>query len=190
MTIITSIRNCTKCHLSAIQKPLIGYQSNADIMWVGISAKRNLHTEEFPLDPRTLTGQIIATIEESFPQVSFYATNIVKCAPIDTITNTLRYPRQDELDACYENFTIEKNALHPSCIVLLGNIVSQTVQKATGLKMVELPKNNYHYTATIESKTGISYLPIHHPSYIGVYKKKDLLHYIQGVQESLMRTLQ
>lgn len=154
---------CTACPLYQNQAPLLDRTSTADIMWVGLSAKKVLNTQTaIPLDQDTATGNIIASIEELLPHYHFYKTNLVKCLPLDD-QEKLRYPHSSECDACFANLIYERDILKPKLIILLGKKVGSFVAKKEGFDIQSLPADlgyvavNHHHQ---------QYLTIHHPSYI------------------------
>lgn len=171
------IINCENCALFKNQKPLIDNVGESDIMWVGLSAKM---MESYPyckpLDISTVTGALIAKIERSIPDKKFYKSNLVKCPPLND-TGKIRYPNIMEMKSCLANLMIEIDIIKPSIIVLLGSQVSKFIEKNY---KIEFNKNNgYQY---IEYKLNdISFIPIHHPSYISKYKSKDKSTYIRNI---------
>jgi uracil-DNA glycosylase len=175
-----SILSCSNCDLCNNQKPLLDSCMSADVMWIGLSAKKvESLFDEIPLADNTNTGKIIAEIESKFADLQFYKTNIVKCLPLDT-KNKLRYPNLQEMDACYMNFEIEHNTVKPALVFLLGKKVSDFVYKKQKKLEGSIDKidNGWIYAGT-------TFITIHHPSYIYVYKRKYIADYVEEVQNTI-----
>lgn len=180
-----SISQCEKCGLCNNQKPLLDTYKSAEVMWVGLSAKKvESLFDETPLANNTNTGKIIEAIEEKFYGVSFYKTNIVKCLPLDE-KQKLRYPTLPEMEACSENLSKEVKNVRPSIVFLLGSKVSDFVfqQHKKNTKSLRKENNSWVYHDTI-------YFAIQHPSYIHVYKRKFIDDYVAEIQFKIESTLE
>ncbi|MFA4872013.1 MAG: uracil-DNA glycosylase family protein [Patescibacteria group bacterium] len=152
------------------------------IMWVGLSAKKATEAENYtPLHIDTNTGKLVAEIEAQCHNTSFYKTNLVKFPPLDS-KGRLRYPTLKECMLCYPELQIEFQAVNPRVVLLLGNKTATFVLHQLGLQM---PKLSYKYQAFEHEKRW--YVPIHHPSYIMVYKRKEKDRYIQAVKTVIKR---
>jgi len=149
---------------------------NADVMWVGLSAKKAPNGKKFtPLHIGTNTGNLVAEIEGGCHNISFYKTNLVKFPPLDS-KGKLRYPTSDECLLCYPELQSELLTINPRVVLLLGIRTGKFVFGQLGL---QLPKLSNKYQAI---KHGARwYIPIHHPSYIMVYRRKKKNKYIQAV---------
>lgn len=181
---IEQISKCQKCGLCFNQKPLLDTERECQIFWVGLSAKKAMSEMELPLSPNTNTGKIIHTIEEELNDIVTYKTNLVKCLPL-TEQDKLRYPNGKEIDCCFENLIREINSMNPQIIFLLGERVSSTIEKKMNIKFEKWDGFEYHY----KNVKGIYYVPIHHPSYIYVYKRRNTRDYISGVEKILNQLL-
>lgn len=184
---IEQIRKCQKCGLCLNQKPLLDIENiekNCQVFWVGLSAKKISSDTKSPLSPKTNTGMVIHKIEEMYEDVSTYKTNLVKCLPL-TKQKKMRYPNQKEIDSCFENLINEITAMSPKIVFLLGRKVYSSVEKHLEIKLKKWDNFNYHY---VEYK-GTFYVPIHHPSYIYVYKRKYMDEYIEGVEKIINQLL-
>ncbi|SMN12456.1 hypothetical protein SPBRAN_906 [uncultured Candidatus Thioglobus sp.] len=164
--------------------PIFDQKNKARVFWVGLSAVQFGEGEEkLPLSPLTRSGGLIAEIEKGFEQdLSFYKTNLVKCLPLKL--NKIRYPLRHEMDKCFPNFKDELEHLKPRVVFLLGKQVANYVlpsEVKNGLKLSE----TFDYTAY--EAGSIYYIPIHHPSYILVYKRKLMHKYIAGIQSCLSK---
>lgn len=162
-----NIEKCTNCPLYKNQKPLLDTFKKSYVMWVGLSAKKvNNVLLSKPLDENTNSGSIIKKIENSLSNYTFYKTNLVKCLPLNE-KGKLRYPTKDEMDACIENLLNEIDYIKPKIIFLLGHKVHDYITKY-------LKVNNINYS-------GIKIYYIEHPSYIYVYKRKNIDDYINKI---------
>lgn len=174
--IIDCIKNCNKCELHNNQPPLLDNNLEADILWVGLSTKKKMTNDEIPLSPDTKSGALIKQVEDALGEISTYKTNIVKCLPLDA-NQKLRYPNRKEIDACFENLITEINQLQPKIVFLLGQKVYSSVERNLGISFSKWEDYDYMY----QEKDGVYYVPIQHPSYIAVYKRKYINDYISGI---------
>ena len=171
---------CKACGLYMNQLPVLDFLKHSHIFWVGLSAVQfDEGVEHLPLSPTTRTGALINTIEEPLvDNLSFYKTNLVKCVPLKE-DGKIRYPIEHEMEKCYPNFEFEISVLNPSIVFLLGKQVAIFVMKRMGVKEIFLSED-FEYKAF--EINGIFYVPVHHPSFILVYKRKQLNLYIKNIQ--------
>lgn len=127
---------------------------------VGISNKPDCS----PLDDSTNTGKIINRIIDHFPEVEFYKTNLVNFAPLNEL-GELRYPTKQEVKDNMPNLL--NNIKDCNVIVCLGNKVT-----------------NY-LTGKINNMISIK-----HPSYIWIYKRKDLDNYVNEIIVTIRNKIQ
>lgn len=162
------------------QLPVLDFLKHSHIFWVGLSAVQfDDGIEHLPLSPSTRTGALISTIEEPLTDnISFYKTNLVKCVPLRE-NGKIRYPIENEMEKCYSNFQFELETLNPSVVFLLGKQVSTFVMKKMGIKNIGLPENFRYKPIEINN---ITFVPVHHPSFMLVYKRKHLGSYIKRIQ--------
>ena len=159
---MNKIEKCKKCGLYKNQLPLLDEIKESEIMWVGLSAKKvNNINETHPLANDTNTGKIIEQIENELNQHKFYKTNLVKWVPLNE-TNKLRYPTTNEMEECLENLIYEISLVKPKVILVLGKQAYNFIIKKAKIK-------NIFY--------------IEHPSYIYVYKRKEINSYIEKVKK-------
>lgn len=173
-----NIIKCKKCFLRENQLPLLDNKKSADVFWVGLSAVKveNIHND-IPLCKKTNSGKLIGAIEDTLENVSFYKTNLVKCLPLNE--SKTRYPNNKEMSACYDHLLCEINAFKPKVVFLLGKIVSDFIAKRE--KIVFGPLNpNFEYMKFNIINTTI--VPIHHPSYIQIYKRKKVDNFMAAVK--------
>ena len=157
---------------------------SCQVLWVGLSAKKVTCDDETPLSKSTNSGAIIHKIEESLNGVSTYKTNLVKCLPLDD-HQKLRYPNRQEIDDCFCNLEEEISTLAPKIVFLLGEKVYSSVAKRYRLSFDRIDGFNYQFVR----HDGVYYVPVHHPSYIHVYKRKFVDTYIQSLHDITQRLL-
>ena len=150
---------------------------NVNVMWVGLSAKKATDAENYPpLHIGTNTGKLVAEIEALCQHAKFYKTNLVKFPPLDS-KGKLRYPTSEECALCYPELQVELQSVNPRVVLLLGTKAATFVLHQLGLQM---PKLSYKYQAFEHEEKW--YVPVHHPSYILVYKRKEKDQYVQEVK--------
>lgn len=172
------IVTCKNCGLHQNQPPLIDKTFKANIMWVGLSAKKVDNVEkDIPLSSSTNSGKLIKKIEMFSSQFSFYKTNLVKCVPLNS-EGKLRYPNMQEMNLCFSNLMYEIETLKPKIVFLLGKDVSSFVFKNLGEELTKY-NDNYHYDIFEVKNT--YFVPIHHPSFISVYRRKTIDSYIKSI---------
>lgn len=134
-----------------------------------ISKKVKDLKNNYPLEEDTNSGKIIKEVEDALPNVNYYKTNLVKCLPLDD-KGKIRYPNNEEMNACINNLIKEMEYLKPKIVFLLGNNVADFVKKY-------IRKNN------IDLK--INFKKIAHPSYIYIYKRKNKQDYINKLTNDI-----
>ncbi|RDY30963.1 uracil-DNA glycosylase family protein [Lachnotalea glycerini] len=182
---IEQIRKCQKCGLCFNQKPLLDSEKECQVFWVGLSAKKTLSDLEIPLSPETNTGMLIQKIEEILDEVTTYKTNLVKCVPLNE-QQKLRYPNKKEIDSCFDNLMKEIDEMSPKIVFLLGEKVYSSVGKHLNIEFDKWDEFDYFY----KEHDGTYYIPVHHPSYIYVYKRKKIDQYIDSIQNLINMLLQ
>lgn len=146
------------------------------IYFIGLSSKPNCAH----LAPETKTGQIINQIIDRIPSVSIVKSNLVRATPIDP-SGKLRYPTLTEMKIGWEELKYEIDFFSPLLIVLLGQQVSCFLRSQIGIQPIKsnLPCD-YSYQPYFSPSTSII-LSVHHPSFIYVYRRKDIDDYINKV---------
>jgi DNA polymerase len=153
-------------------------------MFVGLSSKPGTAA----LCPTTNSGKLIGEIEQRVAEIfNVYKTNLVKCAPLDEC-GKLRYPTLTEMKACLPRLITEIEHFQPKVIVPLGGQVTKF--------MINTLMSNQHFDGfaddfryqTFSFNNGML-LPVHHPSYIWVYKRKRIPQYIDAVGEQLLEAV-
>lgn len=177
---IKSIKSCSKCNLCNNQEPLLDEVKECQVFWVGLSAKKVSGESVRPLSPTTNSGKLLTNVEERCLGVITYRTNLVKCVPLDE-RQKLRYPNRREMDICFPNLENEIEELKPKIVFLLGDKVATTVSKKFQINLSSWDEFNYDYT----KYNGTYYVPIHHPSYVHVYKRKKMEVYISSISNMI-----
>jgi DNA polymerase len=170
---------CKACGLYVNQEPIYDERRAADVFWVGLSAVKFSDDEEkLPLSPLTPSGALIHRIEQEYKShLTFYKTNLVKCVPLKE--DRIRYPMEHEMEKCFPHFEEELDLLRLSTVFLLGKQVATFVlKKLSGRK----PSLNEEFEYSAFNIDGINFIPIHHPSFMLVYKRKELDKYSRNIQ--------
>lgn len=181
---IEAIRNCSKCDLCENQEPLMDSCLECQVFWVGLSAKKVTGDNEYPLSASTNTGKIISDVEEKCIGVKCYKTNLVKCVPLDE-KQKLRYPNKIEINTCFSHLENEIEELAPRIVFLLGDKVASAVSHHFSIEFSKWDEFEYSYT---EYK-GTYLIPVHHPSYVYVYKRKQMDIYINSLTNLVQQLL-
>lgn len=175
-----TIVSCKRCDLCKNQTPLIQKCSKVDIFWVGLSAVKISDGQDVPLSPNTNTGKLIHSIEFFFQEKSFYKTNLVKCLPL--ANDKIRYPSIKEMASCVTHLKNEIQLFQPKLIFLLGKQVATFVLREFGVIDYTLDED-FDYSSYAFGNT--IFVPIHHPSFILVYKRKRLQEYIKSIEKTI-----
>lgn len=176
---LETIKECKKCGLCNNQKPLLDNKKMCEVIWVGLSAKKVVDIDsDIPLSNDTNSGSLINQVENACSDIKTYRTNIVKCLPLDD-NQKLRYPKTEEINRCFQNLVAEIDEFSPKLVFLLGQKVSLAVQKNFGIIFEKSKDYNYSW----KKYENTYYIPIHHPSYISVYKRKYVQSYIKGIKK-------
>ena len=179
------IESCKSCDLYKNQNPCIDHSfsfDSCDVLWMGISEKIHKNQNEIPIDPSTKTGEIISLIEGGFEGVRFYRSNLVKCPPLKE--SKIRYPKKTEIRACWKNVSSEIKALSPKCIILLGAMVADFFEKNYKLNLIK-PSLSEGINSIFCPEIKAHILWVHHPSYIQVYKKSEILNYSNQIKNKI-----
>ncbi len=172
---------CKACGLYLNQLPLLDKTKKGQVFWVGLSAVQ-MEEDQPPLSYDTRSGSLVAEVENPFvKELSFYRTNVVKCLPLN-LDDKIRYPLKGEMEKCFPNLEEEIDFLQPSIIFLLGRQAADFVMRKYGFGSWSL---NAEFNYEAYHSSGMTFIPVHHPSYILVYKRKRLIDYVQGIQKHL-----
>ncbi len=177
---MNEIQQCRNCSLCNNQEPLIQvHQSqNVSTFFVGLSAVQVACVEsEVPFSKSTRSGALLRDIVESGCEDDIYFTNAVKCLPLKE--GKIRYPAKSEMESCFPNFEIELNVYNPKKLVLFGKQVSDYIVK-------RLNASSDHKQpvsgVTFYSTASLTIMATPHPSYILIYKRKNINWYINTIK--------
>jgi len=150
------------------------------VYFVGLSAKPMCEH----LAPETRTGNIIEQIIHHLPSVKAVKTNLVKTPPIDQ-EGKLRYPNPNEMKTGWNELKGEMNQTLPNLLVTLGQQVSFFLRSQMGVQPAkpQLPSDFSYESYLSQSKSYI--LSVHHPSFVFVYRRKDIKKYVENVVLSI-----
>lgn len=151
------------------------------VYFVGLSAKPMCEH----LAPETRTGNIIEQIIYHLPSIKAVKTNLVKTPPIDK-EGKLRYPNPNEMKLGWNELQNEMNQTSPKLLVTLGQQVSFFLRLQMGVLPVkpQLPGDFSFESYLSQSNSNI--LSVHHPSFVFVYRRKDIENYIESVVQSIL----
>ncbi len=169
MVSCNKIKSCRRCSLYVNQCPAVDDIRNSDIMVVGISSQKNVADRIFiPLDRRTNSGKFVAQLEKCLGDKKFYKTNLVKCVPLDS-RGDVRNPTQKEIAICLPHLKREIGTVKPKIVILLGKLVSGFFSEQFNLDLKKYNSTNFG---------DVIIIPIDHPSYIMIYKRKFVGKYL------------
>lgn len=181
---LSDIYSCRNCDLYRVQLPMIDDAQEADIIVMGLSAKKKRFVSEIPLDRSTHSGKLVSAMEDIAHKYKcgVYRTNLVKCVPLDE-NGRLRYPTSLEIKCCFSNFLIEQAAIQPRIVILLGKTVQQVFEKKMKFKIGNAKNCCFPYVAA----GGCYYVASYHPAYVMRSKnRRDT--YLQNF-ENLLREI-
>lgn len=132
------------------------------VLLLGLSNKIGLK----PFDNSTNSGKLVDMIIEkcNCRDIKFTKYNLVMFAPLDS-KGKLRYPNKEELQEGVNELSKIINKY--DCVILFGDKVQKAVNK-------DLRFNN------------VSKICVLHPSYIWIYKHKEINNYIDDIIEKIM----
>lgn len=136
---------------------------NIKVLLLGLSNKIGLE----PFDSSTNSGKLVDMIIKkcNCGDIEFTKYNLVMFAPLDS-NNKLRYPNKEELQEGVNELSKIINKY--DCIILFGDKVQKAVNK-------DLRFNNVNKIYAL------------HPSYIWIYKHKEINNYVDGIVGEIMR---
>ncbi len=146
------------------------------VYFVGLSAKPRCEN----LAPETRTGNIIGQIVQYLPCIEAVKTNLVRIPPIDPEGN-LRYPNPTEMRSGWNELQDEIHRTFPSLLVTLGQQVSFFLRSQMGVRPAKprLPSDFSYESYLSHAQSNI--LSVHHPSFIYVYRRKEIDNYVENV---------
>ncbi len=87
---------------------------------------------------------------------------------------------------CYPNLELELEVLNPKIVFLLGKQVSDFVLSQNGFRVANFDPD-FDYLPQLIGDT--VFIPIHHPSYILVYKRKWVDKYVRSICRLISKEL-
>ena len=84
------------------------------------------------------------------------------------------------MDKCYPNLKDEIATLKPTKIFLLGTQVAQFILSKY---LINTNTLNEHFNYELYVLNNIVLIPIHHPSFVLIYRRKNIDNYIKGVSK-------
>ena len=129
------------------------------ILLLGLSNKPNLDA----FDSTTNSGKLIDLIISKCKNYEFTKANLVSFAPLNA-NNKLRYPNKKELLDGADNWSSRISEF--DCIVLFGKKVQDTILK------------DHRFSS-------VKHIEAAHPSYIWVYKHKEIENYINEITSKI-----
>jgi hypothetical protein len=154
------------------------------VYFVGLSAKPNCEH----LAPETRTGYIIEQIIIRLPSVKTVKTNLVKTPPIDQ-AGKLRYPHLNEMTSGWDELQSEMDQTHPNLLVTLGQQVSFFLRYQMGVQPIKPQLPSDFSSESYLSQSTSCVLSVHHPSFVFVYRRKDIENYVENVVLSISSLL-
>ena len=85
----------------------------------------------------------------------------------------------------FKNLLAEIAEVKPKVVILLGEKVCSAVEKKLNIKLKRW--RGFEYFAT--EHNGIWYIPVQHPSYIYIYKRKEAEKYVEKVAEAIEKAV-
>lgn len=177
---MNEIQKCRNCSLCNNQEPLLQthQRDNYLTFFVGLSAVQvECVDSEVPFSTSTRSGALLRGIGDTAHQDSIYFTNVVKCLPLKD--GKIRYPTKSEMESCFPNLEFELNAYNPQKLVLFGKQVANYVVKRLGASLnQEQPVEGVAFYSTER----LSILAAPHPSYMLIYKRKNINWYTSTIK--------
>ena len=160
------------------------FQEKPRVFFVGLSIKPDCKH----LDEDTQTGNVVAKIIQNIPSVSSIKTNLVKKPPLDR-DGKLRYPNSKEMAEGWRLLRRDIDEASPRLVVTLGQQVSTFLRLQLGIRPEKpyLP-GDYSYRSCLLSNN-VEMLPVHHPSYIYIYRRKYIDNYVESIVQSIEASL-
>ena len=119
------------------------------------------------INNKKILNKLFYSLLEENNNISCYRSNMVKYVPINE-KGKIRYPDILEIENCIDNIVYELSIVKPKVVVLLGRLVEKHLKK----KIIEL---------------GYNTITIYHPSYIHVYRKKEIEKYVEESSKNILK---
>jgi len=153
------------------------------VLFVGLSAKPATSA----LCHGTNTGNVISAIESAIQPLRTLRTNLVREPPLNQC-GKLRYPNAEEKSAGLQALFGEIGTLRPAVVVALGVEVSRVILRGMcGDQSFSGFGNSYDYSVAAVGR--IRVIPVHHPSFVCIYRRKTLDSYTKAVADVVMASV-
>lgn len=146
------------------------------LVWLSYKTSKNWDILE-AFCKSTNSGKIINALIEPLHWFFVYKTNLVKWVPLDHKWK-LRYPDSHEKIDWLNILKSDIEMLTPEKIFLFWKQVSDFIIR--NLKNIEVLDSQYYYWKSL-------LIFVEHPSYIYVYKKKEIAEYIKKISELIKK---
>jgi len=143
--------------------------SDAMFVWLSYKKDKNGNILDAFCDS-TNSGKVISKIEELCQWISIHKTNLVKWVPLKEWK--IRYPNIDEKKDWIQKLLNEISVVNPKVVYLFWKQVYDFVKKTLDLEKI----SDYEYKLW-----NIIFILAHHPSYIYIYKRKEMDEYINTI---------
>lgn len=155
--------------LPASQVMFVGLSYKLDKQWNILNAFCN----------STNSWKIIEKIEKASLGITIHKTNLVKWVPLNN--GKIRYPNIQEKTEWLIHLLNEIDIINPKIVYLFGKQVSEFFIKNCILE---------RESDTVYIQWTTTYILVHHPSYIFVYKRKNIDSYVNNITLEIQKTLQ
>jgi uracil-DNA glycosylase len=158
------------------------------VCFVGISGKPGVNGPIKPLSEETLSGRIISRVETKLRTIAecsaFFRDNLVKHAPLHN--GKLRYPSPQEMQSEWGFFEQRLAEIKSNIVILLGRLVADFYKDKRKIQMIPRPSPNGRLLkwAGID-ENGAIILAVAHPSYVGVYARKQIDNYAKLILQTI-----
>jgi DNA polymerase len=140
-------------------------------MFVGLSYKLDKEGKVLKaFCDSTNSWKVIANLEEFCNGITIHKTNLVQWVPL--YEGKIRYPDTKEKTEWLTQLLEEIDTIKPKIVYLFWKQVSDFVIKKLDMKK----KSDFEYI-----RWNVTFILAHHPSYMYIYKRKDMDKYIETI---------
>ena len=151
----------------------------SQVLFVGLSYKLNKNWQILEaFCDSTNSWKVIQKLEEWCSWISVHKTNLVKWVPLNN--GKIRYPNSKEKEEWLCKLLEEILVIKPQVVYLFGKQVSDFIIKNTELEKV----SNFEYNFW-----NIIFVLAYHPSYMYIYKRKELDNYVNWIVLRILEIL-
>jgi DNA polymerase len=153
-------KDCKNCDLCKTRKNVIFGDGSCDakLMFIAESPwqEENDSSKSFIGEKGELLTKIIEAI--NLKRENVFITDIVKCYPIDEVTNARRTPTESEISSCIKILDQQIDIIKPKIICTLGNTATKNLLK-TDKEITQIRGEVFHYKK-------ITLIPTFHPAFL------------------------